>query len=166
MRFLALAVLAAMLISLAGCNRVVIHERREEVNPDGSRSTVESRSINGELITELRETWETEYVTGTGSAPLVDRYNDYTRDKELARRGAVLDAMADLASKVTSIEITETVSMNDLVANEYVESRLQAVLQDVEVTSEVFNESSELWQVTVRMPKVRVVDVVEEWYSR
>jgi hypothetical protein len=114
----------------------------------------------------MRTEWEAEMITAEGSAPVVQKYDDGARNKALARRGAVLDAQRDLARQVSQIQITERVTMRDLETSDFVQSRLNAILQDVSVVSETFNESTEQYRVTVEMPKVEVVSVIEEYAQR
>jgi len=121
-----------------------------------------TKEIDNRIISQLRTEWETENLVASGSAPVVKKYNDPVRDKELARRGALLDAQRNLAAKVSTIRLTATVIMSDLMATDFAQSRLDAVLQDVTVLAETFNEEAQRWDVTVQMPKVKLLKVVEE----
>lgn len=146
----------------ASCTKVVRYETSREVTPDGTGRNETMHMINGEILNTIREEWQNEYLIATGSAPLIVRYNDYNRDRELARRGAELDAMANLAAQIGQISITETMRMSDLATSTEITSILQARLSNVEVVSRTFNAESEMWDVVIRMPKIAIYSIIEE----
>jgi hypothetical protein len=128
----------------------------------GSSST----TIDGRTIASIREEWDTEFISATGTAPVVSKYDDAARNRELARRGAHLDAQRNLAEQVNRIRITSTVTMADLETSDFARSQMNAVLQDIETVSERFDTPNNRWIVELRMPKVKLVRFIEEVSKR
>lgn len=130
--------------------------------PGSGDATSVSTSVDGTVIASLRQEWETEMISANGSAPVIQKYPEEARNRELARRGAILDAQRNLAQMVSSIRITATVSMSDLETSDLVRSQTSAVIRDVEVTRERYDEQGKRFEVSVRMPKVKLIKIVEE----
>jgi hypothetical protein len=140
-------------------------ETQVQENSGGGKDT-QTALVNDKVVADLKTEWQTENLVATGSAPLVKKYSDPARDKELARRAAILDAQHNLANQVSTIRISATTVMSDLMASEFVKSQVDALLKDVTVLSETFVESSDRWDVTVQMPKVNLIKAVEEYRRR
>jgi hypothetical protein len=155
-------VLVLSVVVLLSCSRHVRKEEVIETDTLGGTRT-ERVSIDGRTVETLKQEWEGEYVTASGSAPVVSKHNDPARDKELARRGAILDAKRNLADKIGETRISETVTMSDLAVTDFVQSQLDAVLENVEITSEEYDEASGLYRASVRMPKASMLKIVEEY---
>ncbi len=159
--------LGALLFVVACAPKVVRTETTVSRAPGSGAGPVlqgatSSRVVDGKTIASLREEWETEFISATGTAPLVTKYPDAARNKELARRGAVLDAQRNLAAQVSKIRVTATVTMADLETSDFARSQMNAVLQDVEVISERFEDAGQRWIVEARMPKVKLIRFIEE----
>ena len=119
--------------------------------------------INKTQIMQLEEEWEFEMLVQKGEAPVVKKYDDEQRNKLLARKGAILDAQRKLAEKIGTIRLTSTSTMNDFSTTDYVQSRLNVFLKEVEVIEETYNSASNMYNATIQMPKVKVINVVEEY---
>lgn len=162
MKRYALIIFAVLLTFAVGCSTVVRRERDERGHGGGGEIS-ETITIDNETIESLEKQWEYEYITANGSAPVVPKYDDPARDKELARRGAILDAKRNLAEKISATRLTETVTMSDLVVTDFVHAQLDAELENVEVIHEEYDEANGICRASVRMPKLRVLRVVEEY---
>ena len=149
------------LVVLSSCSTRYTERSSAATDEQGGRSST-VYSINNKDIISLETKWENEMLTGAGVAPVVNKYNDFARDKELARRGASLDAEKNLAAKISEIRVTETIIMSDLMSTTYAQSKLNAVLKDVTVVNEYFNEKENRWETTVQMPKAKLIEVVKE----
>jgi len=76
-----------------------------------------------------------------------------------------VDAKRNLAQKISDTQLTSTTTMRDLETSDFVQTQLNAVLRGVEVTTETFNETAGIYTVTVRMPKMKVLSVVEQYVA-
>jgi hypothetical protein len=168
-RFDVLAATSALLLSISlvggGSSPEKVRKETTVQQTPGGPAPSTRTTTNGREVQSMRTEWESEIVTAEGSAPVVQKYDDGPRNRARGRRGAVLDAQPDLARQVSQIQITER-TMHDLETSDFVQSRLHAILQDVSVVSETFNESTEQYRVTVEMPEVEVVSVIEEYAQR
>lgn len=160
----------SMTISLLfclSCNRYVTTETstKSNVNLNSSRTTSSTSSsikkIGNKEIEKLEEEWKEEIITVDGSAPVIAKYNDPIRDKMLAKKAAILDAQKKLAEKISDTRISSTTTMRDLEATEVVRSKVNASLRDVEVVKESFNDKEKIWNVTLEMPKITLVRILE-----
>jgi len=161
------SVLLILIVIISGCSssQTVTRITETERSPEGSVES--SRTlVNGEEIQSVRSDWEEEMLTAQGAAPVLDRYPDTSRNVALARRGAIVDAQRNLAQQISAIEITETVTMRDLETSDFVQSRLSAVLRDVEILTESHDEREDMYRVTAQMPKITLFRVVEEYTRR
>jgi len=149
-----LSVLLMALFLFAGCSETRVETRIED---DVETSTT---THNGYEIERLTKEWETELIEADGEAPVIDKYNDIQRDKELARRGAILAAQANLARKISAIQITETVTMRDLETSIQTQSYLNSEIQNCKVISEIYDYEKRMWFVTVQMEKKKLVHVL------
>lgn len=156
----------ALMLALGGCNSTtqVRKETIVEETPEGEVTSTRTL-VNGEEIASLRSDWESEYITAQGRAPVSDKYENSSRNRALARRGAVVDAKRNLAQKISDTQLTSTTTMRDLETSDFVQTQLNAVLRGVEVTTETFNETAGIYTVTVRMPKMKVLSVVEQYVA-
>ena len=111
----------------------------------------------------LKEEWEFETLTETGEAPFLSKYKDENRNKLLARKGAILEAQRKLAEKVGTIRLNATTTMVDFSTSDLVQSRINVYLKDVTVISEEFDKENKLFKVTISMPKLKLVNVLEEY---
>jgi hypothetical protein len=159
----ALRVQAVMLVLLAaGCApRTTTVETTTVAVPGGGTVTERQRTVDNRTIETLRATWETEYLEAVGTAVVVDRYPEPARNRELARRGAVADARARLAAMISAVRVDETTTMADLETSNMVRTSVTALIHDSEILSEAFSEAAGRWEVRVRMPKVRLLRVLE-----
>lgn len=153
-----------LLLPACSSSETVTRERVVERTPEGE-ATSERTLINDEEVRSLRTEWEEELITAEGAAPVTSRYEEESRNVGLARRGAIVDAQRNLAQQISEIELTETVTMRDLETSDFVQTRLSAVLRDVEVLTERHDETEGIYRVTVQMPKVNLYRIIEE-YSR
>jgi hypothetical protein len=165
---LRLSFAALTLTAVAACagtttSRVETHVTQ---GPGASQFVNSTSSVNGEVVSSLKQQWESEVITATGSAPVVNKYPEPMRNRELARRGAILDGERNLAQQVSQLKITSTVTMADLETNDFVRSQMNALVQNVEVVQERYDEKNERYEVTVRMPKIKVVNIIEEYTHR
>lgn len=153
----------ALLASACASAETVRRERRVEYGPQGTESTQEVLMINDEQISILTETWSADTLEAQGVAPIVSRYDDPTRDRLLAREAAIVQAKVALAAMIGEEEVRQDVTVNDLAANQVAQTRLRAVLQGAFVILERENELNNTYEVTVGLPKIRLLEIVEEF---
>jgi hypothetical protein len=53
--------------------------------------------------------------------------------------------------------------MVDFATSDLVQSRINVYLKDVTILSEEFDKVNKLYKVTISMPKLKVVNVIEEY---
>lgn len=162
-------VVSIILTTLTNCsgttNQVVVKESTVQQTPE--QKVVQSQlSINGETLLSIRESWDSEYIMADGSAPVLSRYSDQNRNIGLAKRGALVDAQRNLAQQISETRLTETVTMRDLEVTDFVRTELNAVLRNVEVLVEKYNEDSNMYEVSIRMPKLTLYRIIEEYSIR
>lgn len=135
------------------------------VNANGSKNQIVSNSnIFGKKdLVKLKEEWQYEMLIEEGEAPVLDKYKEITRNKLLAKKGAVLSAQRKLAEKIGTIRLNSTTTMKDFSTIDIIQSRLSVFLKGVEIIEEVYDEKNQLYKVTVQMPKLKVVNVLEEY---
>ena len=152
-----------LFIILAACSsKTIVRERTVEDNTKGGQD-ITTLKIDDEVISNLKTTWKKEYITAFGQAPVVDKYPDESRNKMLARKGAILDAERNLAEKISTIKITATTTMADFSTSDFVQSRIETVLKDVEILTERYDEKNNFYEVQVQMPKVKLINILEEY---
>lgn len=151
-----------LVMTLEGCGAQVRSvETTTSAVPGVGPVTERQHTIDGRTVETLRATWETEYLEAVGMAPVVAKYPDPARNRELARRGAVADARAKLAGMISAVRVDETTTMADLETSNIVRTAVSAIVQDTEIVSETLVEGTNSWEVRVRMPKVRLLRIVE-----
>lgn len=146
---------------LYGCASNSTSEKKFEMSATSAINTTEYK-IDGNAIKKIREEWKYEMVSASGEAAFIEKYDNFERNKLLARRGALMDAQRNLSEKINKIYITGNTTINDFAATDIVRSRVEAVLKDVEVISENFDSTRKIYSLTIQMPKLRLVDVIEE----
>lgn len=152
-------------ITLLGCSSTVTRETTIQDTPEGGKEET-TLKIDDEVLTTLRTTWEKEYITAFGQAPVVEKYPEESRNKQLARKGAILDAERNLAEKISTIELTATTTMADFSTSDFVQSRIKTVLKDVEVLIDRYDEKNKMYEVQIQMPKVQLIKILEESTKR
>lgn len=149
---------------LLSCSSTSIIQEKTTVREDNTGRHIRTeKTINGYLVENLEEIWENQYVKASGQVPVVNKYDDESRNIALARRGAILDAQRNLAEKVNSITITEEVTLSDYVTTDNAKSTLRAVLQNVEVISEFYNEDTRIYEVQVQMPQAPLIIILKQY---
>ncbi len=151
-----------LFIFLISCATVVQEKTTIRVDERG-KNIKEEKIINGLVVKNCEEIWEYEYIKANGQVPVLDKYNDDTRNVALARRGAILDAQRNLAEKVNTITITEKVTLSDLSTSDFAQSTLKAELQNVEIISEFYNEEKRIYNVKVQMPKAPLIIILKQY---
>ena len=162
-------IIVLITLSVQSCastnDKVVVREITVQNTPE--QTAVQSTlSINGETLTKIREDWQNEYIMAGGAAPVLSRYTDQNRNIGLAKRGALVDAQRNLAIQISETRLTESVIMRDLEVTDFVRTELNAVLRNVEVLVEKYNEETNMYEVSVRMPKLTLYSIIEEYYAR
>lgn len=161
-KFIMLSVIAILFTSCGTSHKV-----STSYKADGStEKKVSTSSVFGKKdLVSLKEEWEYETLTATGEAPLIEKYKESSRNKLLARKGAILEAQRDLAEKVGNIRLNSRTTMRDFETSDVVRSRLNVVLKDVEVVKEDYDEKNKLYKVTIEMPKLKIINVLEETFN-
>ena len=136
-------------------------------NSDGSSEKVISQDgvFGKKDLAVLKEEWEYETLVETGEAPVLNKYEEVSRNRLLARKGAILEAQRKMAEKIGTIRLNATTTMQDYATTDFVQSRLNVYLKDVEVIGEEHDEKNGIYKVTIQMPKVKLVNVIEEYMN-
>lgn len=158
-----LLILFLLVILMASCGST--QSVRTTVNSDGSsqKTISNSNAFGTKDIAVLKEEWEYEMLVETGEAPILNKYDEPSRNKLLARKGAILEAQRKLAEKIGTIRLNATTTMQDYATTDFVQSRLNVFLKDVEVIGEEQDEKNGTFKVTIQMPKVKLVNILEEY---
>ena len=53
--------------------------------------------------------------------------------------------------------------MADFSTSDFVQSRIETVLKDVEILTERYDEKNNFYEVQVQMPKVKLINILEEY---
>ena len=159
---LSLFVVLLVAVPLTGCTRSVVRETEVQSSSEGG-STKQTTRIDGRTTAELTTKWENEFLIADGTAPIVAKYSDASRNRGLAALGARTDAERNLARQVSDVRISETVIMRDLETSDYVRSEVKAVLKNVEVMNERCDDAAGMCYCTVRMPMTSLIRVVEAY---
>ena len=151
-------------LCLLSCTSTSLIQEKTTVRENKAGRLIRSeKTINGYLVENLEEIWENQYIKASGQVPVVKKYDDESRNIALARRGAILDAQRNLAEKVNSITITEEVSLSDFVTTDNTKSSLKAVLENVEVVSEFYDEDKRIYKVQVQMPQAPLIIILKQY---
>jgi len=129
-------------------------------------SVTASNALSTTELTKLKEEWEYEILTQEGKAPLINKYDNGERNKMLARKGAILDAQRKLGEKIGTIRLSASTSMSDFQTSDYVKSQLNVYMKEVEVINENYDEELKVYSATIQMPKIKLVNVIEEYLVR
>jgi len=156
-------VLAVGLVMLfTNCRTTTVNQT--SVSKAGNIETVTTKSMIGrQELSSLKQEWEHELLIENGEAPVINKYPEIERNKMLARKGAILDAQRKLAEKISYVKLTANTTMQDFSTIDVVQSKISAYLKDVEIINELFDESKKTYKITIQMPKVRLVNVLEEY---
>lgn len=160
-----LIISVGLLLFTASCGSKQVVQRTH--NSDGSsQQTVSKSGLFGTRdIATLKEEWEYETLVETGEAPVLNKYEEASRNRLLARKGAILEAQRKLAEKIGTIRLNATTTMQDFSTTDFVQSRLNVYLKDVEVIGEEHDEKNNIYKVTIQMPKVKLVNILEEYMN-
>ncbi|WP_029036792.1 hypothetical protein [Salinimicrobium xinjiangense] len=163
MKKISLIAIIALVLWSCGSTQSV----KTTMNADGSsQRTVSNSNVFGSKdIAVLKEEWEYETLVETGEAPVLNKYDEVSRNRLLARKGAILEAQRKLAEKIGTIRLNATTTMQDYAATDFVQSRINVFLKDVEVIGEEHDEKNGIYKVTVQMPKVKLVNILEEYLT-
>ena len=133
-----------------------------EFGPTGTEARSEIQTVDNEVINSLQEEWVTDTIHVTAVAPVVERYPDRNRNRGLARSAALAQAYAALALEVGSVQVTETITVNDMAASQLVQTRLDETIRGAFIESERLDEAQDQYEVTLGLPKVVLLRVVVE----
>jgi len=155
--------LCAVLLTSCGSTQSV----KTTIGADGSaqKTISQSNAFGTRDLAVLKEEWEYEMLVETGEAPILSKYDEASRNKLLARKGAILEAQRKLAEKIGTIRLNATTTMQDYATTDFVQSRLNVFLKDVEVIGEEHDEKNDIYRVTIQMPKVKLINILEEYHS-
>lgn len=153
---------AGLVMLFTNCRTTTVNQT--SVSKAGNIETVTTKSMIGrQELSSLKQEWEHELLIENGEAPVINKYPEIERNKMLARKGAILDAQRKLAEKISYIKLTANTTMQDFSTIDVVQSKISAYLKDVEIINELFDESKKTYKITIQMPKVRLVNVLEEY---
>jgi len=133
------------------------------VQTDMGESMIVTKKIGHQEIEVIKAEWQYEYLNETGEAPILEKYPEQSRNIMLAKRGAILDAQRKLAEKINTMSLNATSTMADFSTSDFVQSRISANLKNVEVLSENIDELRNVYVVNIQMPKVVVINIIEEY---
>jgi len=162
MKAIKLLLAAGLVILFTNCRTTSLNQT--SVSKVGNIETVTTKSMIGrQELSSLKQEWEHELLIENGEAPVINKYPEVERNKMLARKGAILDAQRKLAEKISYIKLTANTTMQDFSTVDVVQSKISAYLKDVEIINELFDEAKKTYKITIQMPKVRLVNVLEEY---
>ena len=160
---------AAVVCFVVGCaGNEFTHTRDATVTIDesgGTRTEKSIKTVNGLIVEQLIQEWETGYILGHGEAKVQNKYADQDRNRELARRSARVLAERDLLERSGTIQLDSETTVNDLEISDQITRTVQGELHNVKVVREDFDEERKTWQVTVSMPKVIIARVIRDSYK-
>lgn len=153
---------ATLLLSCTSTSTV-----NKSLSSDGSTTTKVSKNnlFGSQDLATLKEEWQYETLVEEGEAPVLSKYKEDSRNKLLAKKGALLEAQRKLAEKVGTIRLNSTTTMKDFSTVDVVQSRLNVFLKDVEIIDETYDSENKIYKVTVQMPKLKVINVLEEYLN-
>lgn len=162
MKAIKLLLAAGLVMLFTNCRTTSLNQT--SVSKVGNIETVTTKSMIGrQELSSLKQEWEHELLIENGEAPVINKYPEVERNKMLARKGAILDAQRKLAEKISYIKLTANTTMQDFSTVDVVQSKISAYLKDVEIINELFDEAKKTYKITIQMPKVRLVNVLEEY---
>lgn len=156
-----------IILTIVSCTKYATTQSTVQTTGGSSSSgpkitTVNTTSkIGKKELQQLKEEWREDIISAEGEAPVVAKYGDPQRDKMLAKKGAVLDAQRKIAEKISEIKISSTTTMRDFQTSDVVRSKVDAYLKDIEVVKESYDEKNQIYKVTLEMPKITLINVLE-----
>jgi hypothetical protein len=157
-----LFVLSILSLIALGCSSTVTKETTFQ-NTSKQGSTITTLKIDDKVINILKTQWEKEYIVAIGQAPVLKKYDNDTQNQMLARRAAVTDARRNLAEQINKVELTSTTTMADFSATDYVRTRVDAQLQDLEILVDRFDKEKGIYEIHVQMPKLKLLNIIEAY---
>lgn len=149
-------------VLLTACSPKVVKKTTYTEEKDGTSVTT-SYSVDDVEVAKLKKEWKNEYIDAIGSAPLINKYAEDSRNKMLAKKGALLDAQRNLAQKISDIQLTSTTTMSDYSTSDYVQSRINTKLREVEIINERYNKDINTYEVRIQMPKRELINILQEY---
>lgn len=161
-----LIIMATSLIILTSCGTT--RTVNTSYNPNGmtEKTISTSNSFGKKDLVKLKEEWVYDMLIETGEAPVLNKYEQDSRNILLARKGAILEAQRKLAERIGTIRLNATTTMQDFATSDIVQSRINVYLQDVQVLSEEHLKDKGLYSVSIQMPKLKVINVLEEYFNQ
>jgi len=150
--------------ALACTPKAYVNQQRVE-NNGGNRTITSKMAFGKQDLSTIKEEWQDEILTETGESMVLYKYPEPERNKQLAKKGALLDAQRKLAEKVSNIKLNATTTMKDFETTDFVQSRISTYLKEVEVLSETYDEKNKTYKVSVQMKKSKLVEVLEEYFK-
>jgi len=136
------ALLLVVLVIAAGV--VVFYSWNNRVE---GRASVIERKINGEI------NWTEGYVQAIGRAVPPDNVITPAQGKEMARRGAIVDAQRRLVEIIEGVRIDGKTTMVNAMANDVVRQIVNGRIEGAELTSERWD--GQTYEVTLRVNLLR-----------
>lgn len=150
-----LAVTAALI--LAACESNTYDTRRTTYGAGGQATTATIES-GGQIISELRREFESQTVTGQGAFT--------NRNEALARRAATQLAVAEMAAKVETAVQGNTRIYNNSDIRDVVETQVNALVQNYEITSEFYDRDTGMYEIEVAVTGEKIVEEFERQLRR
>ena len=135
-------------------------------NGTTAKTITESNAFGKKDLLKLKEEWVYDMLVETGEAPVIDKYKEVSRNVLLAKKGAILDAQRRLAERIGTIRLNATTTMQDFSTSDLVQSRINVYLRDITVLSEIHDEENGMYKVSIQMPKLKVINVLEEYFGQ
>ena len=155
LRTLITITLLSLLITSTGCRKT----HRVEVE-EGRATYYEG----DEVIAQLNEVWEKTYLTAKGEAAVPPGYDNGNRvGRDLARDHALLEARANLYSQLGEIKLTENISVLDGAVRSHRTSEMKGVVAGSEIIGDYWNDTTQMYIVSIQLPQVKLVKYVMEW---
>ena len=134
-------------------------------NGSTEKTVSQSNPFGKKDLLKLKEEWVYDMLVESGEAPVVEKYKEVSRNVMLAKKGAILDEQRKLAERIGTIRLNATTTMQDFSTSDLVQSRINVYLRDITVLSEEHDEENNIYKVSIQMPKLKVINVLEEYFD-
>ena len=155
----------SMVVVLTACSHKITKDVQVQKSDDFEEIT-NNFKVDGKTISQLKITWQNEFIFADGIAPVLTKYPEETRNLMLAKRAAVIDAQRNLAEKINEVRLSASTTMSDFQAVDFVQSRITARLKETQVINEYHNVEKGLYEIKIQMPKWEIAQILEEYVER
>ena len=165
MSILGLVFCSILMLVLCSCQGTSEYQKTTTGHRGGG-SVISTKKADGKTIETLKTEWQNEKLYATGTAPVIEKYDNMGRNKALAKKGAKTDAIRNMADLICSVKVSATTIMIDYMTTDIVQTDMNAWVGDIKVITERYVKEDNAYECMIEVPKLKLVDLLEKHYYK